>query len=278
MKIAYLLATRGNPLMAGATIELARLNASGKHEIEFLIGADRDDKATIKYFWNHYPDITVSVADRSPTLGSVWNRLAACSTADAFCPLGDHVFIVSPNWDEAISKFCPQGSVSIVAFTDSATPQTATYPVISRGWYELAGLYTDYFPFWFDDTWIEETWQFMTGQRIYISNQLQLLNKHTKTRRMRDLRFWWSFFAALRPERMAIAARIRKAVGVEPLTPALLELVRREWELRDDRHLIQVDEIQMAFGGAPQGAPSSEYLVALDAAKTRLRQLSVRAA
>lgn len=276
MKIAYLIATRGNPRRAGACIEIARSLASGKHEIDYILGVDRDDKSTIKYFWDFYPDskdpvVIINIADRAPALGSIWNRLALCTDADAFCVMGDDVFVTSRNWDEGVSQFCKPGSVSVVAWTDTGSPNQPTYPIISRGWYSVAGLYTDYFPFWFDDTWVAETWHFTSGSPIYISNQLIITSKHGKTKRMRDLKFWWNFFSATRGQRITKSIEIRKALGSLPADPAVLELIRRRWELRDDECIQGVDQLEANFSPDIKASPSAEYLVALANAQEMMR-------
>src|SRR5207245_7883120 len=105
--------------------------------------------------------------------------------------------------------------------------------VYSKGWVELTGqLYPTHFPFWFIDTWVDETYSFVTGNTIPIVSNLMLTGKRGKTRRLRDLQFWWQYFTALRPQREADAAAIRAKLQIK-LEPDLILRARKQWEARD---------------------------------------------
>jgi len=273
MRIAYLMPTRGNPRRAAAVIECARSLMSGKHEVEFVLGVDRDDKASIQYFFHEYPEITVSVADRQPTLGSVWNRLAFAVPADAYAIMADDVFPAAPHWDEGIAQFINPEAVGVLAWNDLGSPNQPTYPVMSAEWVRVTGrVYTDLFPFWFDDSWIAEVWSFATGNWLPIVSNLYLASKKGKTKRMRELGFWWNVFNATRPARLHEGAIIRKACGLPPLSDEVITQIWTRWAARDTEMLAKVEQIEADL--AEPSEPGVEYFMAKDRAVQLMEHLN----
>lgn len=253
--------TRGAPLRASASIEIARALETGKHQVEYLIAADKDDQATISYFYDHQPKVALSVDSRSPYIGSLWNRLAGISRADAFVCLGDDNFITTQHWDDGVAQLCPVGSVGVFAWNDLASPNQPTNPIISRDWYQLAGrIYPEYFPFWFVDTWLAEVWSFCSGEPIQIVPQLVLTGKKGLTKRLRDLPFWWTVYSNLRTERIKEAVRIRASMGHEPLDVEILAHIIRQWERHDYIGMERAKDLETKM--AEPGEPGNEYLIA----------------
>ncbi len=163
MKLAFLMVTRGNPKRAAAVIENAKSLASGKHEIQYVVGCDNDDQATNSYFHMNYgKEVELSIANRPTGVGAVWNRCIALAPADYYCPFPDDTFIGMANWDDYIAVL----NRPVLAWNDGANPGQCTLPVVSHSWLGLIGkLYDERFPFWFYDTCVEETYTFVFGKR-----------------------------------------------------------------------------------------------------------------
>lgn len=282
MKIAYCMATRGAPRRAAAAIEIAHALESELNEIMYLIAADWDDVATWGYFGDYAPPslIKMIVETRSPSIGALWNRLAKHAInngAEALVILGDDNFVTTPAWDEGIAQLCPSGSVGVFAWTDLGSANQPTNPIISKDWYNLYGdVYPEYFPFWFVDTWLAEVWSFTSGEPIQLVPQLILTGKKGKTKRLKDLAFWWEFFVATRPERLAKAAEIRTSMGHEPMSSERLSYIISMWEKHDSTVIGRIPdhEAKMADGGDP----GPEYNEALMNAVNHLAKLKERAA
>ena len=263
MKIAYLIPSRGSPDRCKAVIEIARTMASGKHEIDFLVGIDSDDKGY------NFPG--VYAASRSPSIGSIWNRLAEqAPDAEALCAMGDDSFVISPDWDATIAEIVEKAPISCFAWTDAGSPEQPTCPIVSRGWYNLAGLYTEHFPFWFEDSYLAEVWSFFSGQfNMPIVRPLVITGRKGKTKRLRDLAFWWEFFSSLREERMVKAASMRQELGMKPLDASHLMLLRKKWELRDLEASFKIPDLEKDMAEA--GDPGPEYLIAKNRAIELMR-------
>ncbi len=258
MKLAFLMATRGNPKRAAAVIECAKSVASGKHEIQYVVGCDNDDLETIAYFQSHYPELTLSVGDRPAGLGEVWNRCAAVTPADYYCMFSDDVFIGRADWDDYIGVL----SMPVLAWNDPANPGQCTQPIVSHRWLELTGKLCDgRFPFWFDDTCVDEIYSFVTGCHVAIPNDLAVIANKGKTKNLRELVFWWEFYAATRAERLSLAAEIRAKLGVDLPQDLIAEVVRM-WEQRDKMGLAMARQLELELSSEGSKDPSPQYLAA----------------
>lgn len=257
MKFAFLMVTRGNPKRAAAVIECAKALASGKHEIEYIVGCDNDDAETHSVL-HRYGDLRLSIANRPTGVGAVWNRCAAEVKAGIYCPFPDDVFISAPDWDEIIAS----AERPILAWNDLTNLGQCTLPIVSRAWLDLVGrLYDDRFPYWFYDTCVDEVHSFVTGQRIPIPKALTFVSKKGTTQNLRELPFWWGFYVATRQERLKLAADIRATLGIR-LDPELLSRVLEMWERRDVIGLSTAQSIEEGLSAEGQRPPSQQYLKA----------------
>ena len=256
MKFAFLLVTRGNPQRAAAVIEVAKSLASGKHEIEYVIGVDNDDSKT--HSWLHRCcDARLSLGNRPTGVGSVWNRLAAEIKADFYCPFPDDVFIALPDWDQYIIDQFENG---ILAWNDLTNYGQCTLPIVKSDWLGYLGkLYDERFPYWFYDTCLDEIYTFVYGKRIKIPEHLVIVSKKGLTQNLRELSFWWDFYVATRKERVSLAAEIRKQLGLPE--PQIDEIVRA-WELRDERGRSVIPRLEMDLTAEGSKPPSVQYLKA----------------
>jgi hypothetical protein len=190
--------------------------ASGKHQITYAIGCDADDPQTVAACYVlalGTPQISIYCMERIGSLGEVANRLAAKHPADVYCSLCDDVEILTPGWDEVIAKKLAARPDGVWWWEMPKGRQIATYAVVSDRWYRAAGyIFTDYFPFWWDDVWLLQLWNMASGENGAGVGAF-LSDIAIATHRLRDLHFWTKFYTSKRPERIAEAARIAKALG-----------------------------------------------------------------
>lgn len=264
------MATRGNPQRAAAVIECANALSSGKHEIEWVVCCDDDDKLTALLFAGR---CKVSTGSAPIGVGSVWNRGAEETDADIIAPFPDDSFPGLPDWDDTICQHLPDpNKIGVIAWNDTANPNQCTLPVITRKWFELAGLYDDRFPFWFYDTCVAEMWSFVHGRPVGIPKNLLLAAKKGKTKSMRDLAFWWGFYVYTRKERLAKAAQIREHLGIE-MAPDLLRNILENWEFRDAKASQHFEAMERDLSAA-EGDPPARYLKAKAAAEAIMMQVA----
>lgn len=261
--IAVLIASRGNPSGLRTAIGALDLLKCGHNAVRYVVAHDHDDAATseaIDRMEGESIAVLRAPGPRAPSLGAAWNRAAAVASgmaAEVFVTVTDRTLCRTPHWDEEVVRTL-YAKPDQVAWWD--TPDPLTLAIVPAGWYEAAGsLFSEYFPFWFDDTWLRELSAMVHGLPHNILGHcgaLLVRGKSGRTRRMRDLRFWMDFFILKRPERMAHAGEIREKLGLPAPDLRLVEMWMHEndalwaanwfrWEqaLRDDAPM---DESYMA--------------------------------
>lgn len=259
MKIACLIATRHAHLRAMAVIEVARSLSGG--DVHYYVGVDKDDANSIKFFFDHPTrDVTLVVEERPNAIGTVWNRLASyAKDADVLIPMPDDLFPATPLWDISIAQNIgtdPQ----VIAWNDLGQPGQPTCPIINRAWYNLAGLYSDLYPFWFVDTHLNQLWSFYSGEGIPIAQNLILTSKKSPTKSMRELGFWLRLFSEQQSVRAELGTRYREITGLPPLDQSRIEILHLKWRIHALELSLQIPSIEKAFGD--DSVPSPQYLAA----------------
>lgn len=219
MRLTIILPSRGRSGYLRDTIAIMHGLASGKNEVTYAVGCDADDPATLATVWamriEGYP-VRAHCSVRLPTLGQIDNAVAAAFPADVYCALCDDVEVLTLGWDEAIHRAWaarPDG----VWWWRCADNMTCA--IVSEKWRAAAGrIFTDYFPFWWDDIWLLQLWNYAAGERNLLVDA-RIRDRGPRTQRMRDLRFWANFFwsAPMRQQRIDEAARIGAALGWAPV-------------------------------------------------------------
>ena len=257
MKIAAILATRGRPENAKTMLDVARMLASGKHDIEYIVSIDDDDEASLAFDFG----ARTNIGPRPDGIGACWNRCVGLTDAEIIVTLTDDGVVAAHGWDQIIVENMTVPGV--LAWNDTASPGQASNIIVTRQWIEEVGYFLDErFPFWFSDTACNELASFLTGNTIPIpQNLLMVHNGGTSNPRLRDMDLWWRLYSATRKERLETAARMRERMGLaEP--PNLAELVK-QWEQRDVAGLPSSQRIAEQL---PPRDPDDAYLRAKDAA------------
>ena len=249
--------------------------ATGFHEVTYAVVLDDDDYVTLEQ-WEHWKksgmlpqNVREFVGARTKTLNARMNDAYAQCPADIYSQVADDCFPLTHRWDlifygcRTLPAFC---------WTEMNDPENATFLVVSKKWYDITGRYTtERFPFWFADTWLGEVYRLAFGMPISAIEQLGMGGKRGETQGMRDVAFWFRYFAATRCERIEEAQKVADAYGLA-LT---VERERQEeialMEKGDAYQLTQVPRYEAAFK-ANLGAPSQVYLDAKAAAEAWLAE------
>ena len=221
MRIAVIIPSRERAIGLAAVITSLDMLASGKNEITYGVCADEDDPPTKLFALGiqaRMPDrIAVRVGPRPQSLGALVNDMALRLPADAYCSITDDILCLTPAWDEEIRakiEETPHG----VFWWRNALEQDSLFAVVSDAWRQAAGgIFTNYYPFWFDDWALAELWTLATGREPLRLNA-QIADKPRHTHRLRDIPFWQSFYIFTRAERVRWARDIAAKLGLpEPL-------------------------------------------------------------
>lgn len=221
MKISVIIPSRGRPLKLRTVIRNLQQLESGNHEVVYMVGADSDDPDTIGQAQMLMGPNTkgglvmVGVFDREPALGSYVNQMSADMPADVYVSLCDDVMILTDGWDQKVAE-AVEAKPDGVFWWKCDEKRAATYAIVTEKWRKASGrIFTDYFPFWWDDVWLLHVWMLASeGAWLYVDAELE--DRPNNTQRMRDLRFWGEFYVDRQDERIAEANHIREALGWGP--------------------------------------------------------------
>ena len=269
VKIAVLIPSRGRPeRLAKVVLALKRLE-SGLNAVTYVIGADADDHQTIAAsmdLWRAGLPVLPTVGPRSPSLGAIANRLAVKCPADVYTPLCDDTVVQTTGWDKKIAQAWRDDPNGVWWWS---CVSGATCAIVSENWRAASGrLFTDYFPFWYDDIWLVEVQRYVTG-RVGDRLDAWIADEAPGTTRMRDLPFWDDFFWSRRDERLAEAARIAGILGLPPVSDAdALSLEKNP----------DFDAVALEAKQGDRRPPDPQYLLALERARAMMAAETPKAA
>lgn len=152
--------------------------------------------------------------------GTRFNRLrdAMPVKADLYAIASDKMRLHTMGWDEVVRqafRATPDGLLLAFAKDDINQGQFGAFFYLSEAWAQVTGrLTTEWFPFWYDDTWVNEVGQYaLRWKALPIRMEMAV----GPTQRMFHLAFWEHFFHATRPLRVAEAqALLAKAHEGDP--------------------------------------------------------------
>jgi hypothetical protein len=229
VRLTVIIPSRGRPEQLFATLrrmqKLQAVDGEGQpvNHVVYMIGADADDTETIgmgKLLVTpslRGGPICMRVFQRTASLGEMVNRMAEDAPADVYCSLCDDILVLTEGWDAKIAE-AVEAKPDGVFWWRCDEKRAATYAIVTEKWRAASGrIFTDYFPFWWDDVWLLHVWM-LAAESPWLYVEAELEDRPQHTHRMRDLRFWGDFYLDRAEERFAEAERIRKALGWGPRT------------------------------------------------------------
>lgn len=214
MKIAVILPSRGSPHRLTAILTALDHLSSGSHEVRYHVFVDDDDEATITAMHEAtktLDGIRLEIGSGAISHFERINRTCRDLDAEVLTWFTDDVFPLALHWDATIALEIDRGCAAL-AWTEVTDPNHVTFPILSRRWLDVLGyVFPEYFPFWFVDTWVMETYELAFCQDFPIVRDLPVGGRRGTTGNMHDLRFWYDFFDATRSERLRDARRLGAA-------------------------------------------------------------------
>jgi len=210
-----------------------------KSQMDVWVYVDEDDEATREWMQSGFCDkygfkISFYIGERTKTLVETCNILWRESTTNAgiYMPAGDDFKCITHGWDRVVRdafKEYPDRIMLAYAVDISASLDDMLFPVLSAEWVNLLGyVFTGYFPFWFEDIWLDEI-AMMIQRRKRLDMLMQPMGGKGKTNRMKNVPFWYRFFNNMRDERMEVASRLRKSIFSEDS----VEYIENEAHVKD---------------------------------------------
>lgn len=270
MKISVVMPSRGRLKQLTAALISLKALSSEENPILYGVACDDDDPATLEYLkdWKKtFPSLCIMHGPRAESLGTLDNKLAEYMPADAYVVWGDDLLCCTADWDKKIAEAIervPHG----VFWWKTQQHEPSLVPIISEKWRKASGtLFTEYFPFWYDDLWLWELWQFTTdGMPEFLD--IIMGDKSTGTTRMRELGFWAKFYHSMRGLRVREGKRIAEALGLpEPKAGLVVPEVFKEYT---HMHPDMVKDVEKR-NKAETGTPDAAYLRAKARAEEMLK-------
>jgi len=266
MKITIGLPSRNRPAGLLSTLTAFNSLATGMNEITYAVILDEDDYVTLEQVahWEKSgmlpQGVRLFVAPRDKTVNARFNDAMKMCPAEVYSQACDDAFPLAFHWDKLLAGAA--GVLPAFNWQECNDPTNATYPVLTDKWLQAVGrFYPEYFPFWFADTWIAEVFNLAFAKPAPIINQLPMGGKRGETQGMRELAFWFEFFAATRIERIAEAERVGKAYGFSFEAEKDRASQLAQMRAGDDYQRSRVSVYEQAFK-ANLGAPSPVYKAA----------------
>lgn len=214
IRVSLIIPTRGRAERCAKMIEAARDMAHAPDEVEFVLGIDSDDDASVEAFATD-KGVQAIVYPRGKTVAQTIDRLWGHATGEVMGRMDDDLVFDTEHWDEAyrdivgasisgLGLFYPQDVQVGEGFT-SLPAMTRKMADTVR---ELQGFVTaPYFPFWFTDTWWDEIGD-LTGFKAPLAVKTAMPYGRGETTGMRDLAFWAGVFERTRIKRLGVAAEL----------------------------------------------------------------------
>ena len=247
-EIVIVLATRGRPDFLVDAFNSLRETTARKDLTSLWIYVDDDDVATRRAIEKKsLPDPGLAVhwhiGPQPGGLGETHHALwqASRGTAEIYVTTVDDARFATPGWDEIVrAKYAEYPDGLLLAFPhDPNTADQATYPILGSNWIETIGhLYPGYFPYWFDDKWVDEVGR-MAGRCVKLPFKLSPIGGKGRTKRMRNHAFWTRFYLLTLDERKEAARKLITAMHPNDETKrhaalVQLEAISKKYELEKE--------------------------------------------
>ncbi len=248
-ELCVILATRGRPQMLSEMFESLRQSTARKDLTSVWLYVDEDDLVTQQSIdRKSFPDpgmpVHWQIGPQTGGLGQCHQVLwqASGRTAQAYVTSVDDAKFDTIGWDEIVrAKYDEYPDGVLLAFPhDPNTADQATYPIFGSGWLNALGqIYSGYFPYWFEDKWVDQIGR-MAGRCVKLRINLSPIGGKGRTKRMRNLPFWTRFFQLTLEERKGWARKLVLAIHPEDDARradalAALEQTARDFDRERDR-------------------------------------------
>ena len=223
--ISLLLPTRGRPESLAQVFASLEQTIAQKSRFAVWLYIDHDDQLTMDAiqagkFKGYSFAIHWVVGENAVSLGEIHNLTwRACTSGSGIFMLhADDTLFVTPGWDDIIrAAYNKYPDRILVAHPhDPALHEPTFQMILSAEWLAVTGRFsTAYFPFWVDDTWLDQIGQII-GRREQLPIKLGLIGGKGKTPRMRNVAFWTGLYNHTLDERTHTAKELLKRMHPEP--------------------------------------------------------------
>jgi hypothetical protein len=212
LKLTFNIGARARPEKLLKTVE-ASLATAVRPDTTFLICLDDDDES-MRPILDRFPKdprILISVKPREDSRGEKYDRCFTEAPADVYLLGVDHSQLLTKGWDQIIldaAALFPDG-IGVI----NGPMNNMSFPKLQAITHKLATMightYNWDYPFWFIDHELDDIAR-MIGRYVFVDIEIDTttLRAGNRTQRMRDLKFWTSYFYTFNTYRRELANRI----------------------------------------------------------------------
>ncbi len=222
--ISLLLPTRARLEYLNKSLDSIERTVSDTNSIDVWIYVDNDDDITKSYinsnsYLRYSFKINWVLGERTISQGQMVNILRQrCTTNPGiYIPWCDDYIFTSNNWDSAIrdtfNRYPDRMTLLHIRDPLMGATDDISLPVLSAEWTNVTGrIYTEFFQFWFDDSWLDQVAQMVQRKVTVECIKVQPIGGKGKTPRLKNLPFWHRFFDNLMYERIEDANLLRRVI------------------------------------------------------------------
>lgn len=222
--ISILIPTRNRPNYLEKIFISLEETTEDKQLLDLWLYVDNDDIATKEFMETQGKKYSFAIncwiGSRTTTQGEMYNILRKECTRNPgiYMMGGDKMLFLTPNWDRVVrDRF--NSYQDRILFAYPSVPLSLDFGIfgfISAEWTNKLGkFFTEYFPFWYDDLWINQV-GLMIDRKIELKGmKLDLQGGKGKTIRMHNLLFWEKLFNNTLDERIEEANILRGKIYSE---------------------------------------------------------------
>jgi len=233
MRINVCVPTRGKPEYIQDFVWETARNAT-LTETRVILGMDADDHWDSKRNPNRTPtNVTLSIEPREDSLGAKYNRCARAYDADLYVMSMDDVAISTKGWDEILVRHAAlfKDGIGYLYFgKEMHGERLPSMIAVTRKIVDLIGFCPEFFPFWWNNTWVDEVATLIGGygrRALGVPIETRYPQGELPEPPRRDVTFWAQFFDLTRPLRIAQAGTLIEAMDDGPTAKAILQATMR---------------------------------------------------
>jgi len=262
MDITVHMCSRGRPLQLVAALASLQENESGEHNVRYGVAIDVDDLATIGVCETLKPTWPVGsgyrVGHRPVSMDALHNQLARDIPGEVYVGFCDDMLCTTKDWDKEIAKLVDENPKGVWWWSSKSRKEFTQMPIVSEAWRAAAGgIFPEYFPYWWGDTWLAEVFVLATEGPLQYAPVFFIDGAET-TNNMRELRFWTEFYHWLKPVRIDEARKVAKALGFPELT--VTGVFSQFTGIKNLDFMNRIEEIETGQGD--RGEPHEGYKIA----------------